>query len=1245
MALTGMTTAEARRRRRRLWIQRRAVDRHPVSLTRYRASLATLLFILLGGIWYAATTRDRAIQQRAVEFLQDSTGCEVRIGSARFSLFGGITLRDVRIATPYKPELDPRAIDPDDRQIVSAESIQLIHNPWLLFLGRLRVEELVAVEPRIRFLQNADTGAHNWQFFGRSERQTSGTGGGHRPLVRVRSARAIVASLSHNSEPAMREEELDADVRPHPTSETGYYIEVRRYSDPAERATVAFDPGAKVVTNAPFVDARTVRLQLPKAAQQLFERIDLQGEVKLTRMTYEANSAVERNYEIALRSVRCRIPLSMLRSGNAETLPADTSAGTAAEGTESAVTMTGVQGRLKWSGTRLELDVAGLVNDATCQLEGTVDAADRPLDEMGFDVRFTAAALPAPEGPVRAELLDDPSVPHVLRSIFTDYDPHGVFDVDLQLRREPGKHAALDLHGVLKPLFVRARSAWFPYEVTDLTGALRFDGPIVRLEGLRGRHGPADLEFHGTVDQRRSWSQVAVEIRGRGVPLDGDLHAALSPHHQAAWRRITPTGSVDLDVSLNRAGSADESQQPDWRTRVDVTPVACAFSLANRYEVTNVCGRIAIDDDLVEIRDLVGHRGDAVIRIDGRTVFHPDAPPESELTVQATGVPLDDALASILPPEGRGAFAQFQPSGRVDVGGSILLRLAEPTALYDLRLRLHDGLVCYRDFPYRVEGVTGEVQIQPEGVSILRAQGRHGQAAITVSGDVLRNDDGGFAADLTLACDSLPLDSDLYAAFPESLQVAWKSLNPSGTVAAKTHLHCLARDGDLQTRHQTLLTVREGAVRLEALPLPLTGLSGSIRIGPRRVELLGMTGRLGDGRFRVAGDIDLSAPRPAGLLSLRATDLKLDDSLFSALPANLRTALKDARARGTVDVQLDPLRFAPDESGRMAWYFDGSLTLRDGRADLGLAIRDAAGTVQGSGQVDPVEGAALELRTALRTVTLSGWPLEDLAATVRMEAGRRKIQVDDASAGLYGGQVTALAEIDLGRGDPRYRASITAHDLQLDQYLHSSESPENGAAPPIQSKSRSASGKRTTDEGVNATGDIYGNLILRGRGGKDAYREGAGEVYVRSAQVWKLPLVFAIFQVLNLTPDENVFHDGRLKFFLSKDTLTLQAIDLQGRAVSFVGGGTMNLATRELDVTLLAGSPVRLRVPFLTDLLEGASREFMEVRLRGTVEEPTIHPQPLRSLKEILRSLFPKPPEPVEPQPLETAAQHDAPAE
>ena len=127
---------------------------------------------------------------------------------------------------------------------------------------------------------------------------------------------------------------------------------------------------------------------------------------------------------------------------------------------------------------------------------------------------------------------------------------------------------------------------------------------------------------------------------------------------------------------------------------------------------------------------------------------------------------------------------------------------------------------------------------------------------------------------------------------------------------------------------------------------------------------------------------------------------------------------------------------------------------------------------------------------------------------------------------------------------------------------------------------------------------------------------------VRHAEVWRMPIVFLIFQVLNLTPDENVFHDGWLKFDLSHESLIFRKIDLQGKALSFIGSGTMSLKDKALDLTLLARSPVRIRIPLLTDALELFSREIMEVRVGGTVDKPSISPQPLKTLGILLRAML-----------------------
>ncbi len=69
----------------------------------------------------------------------------------------------------------------------------------------------------------------------------------------------------------------------------------------------------------------------------------------------------------------------------------------------------------------------------------------------------------------------------------------------------------------------------------------------------------------------------------------------------------------------------------------------------------------------------------------------------------------------------------------------------------------------------------------------------------------------------------------------------------------------------------------------------------------------------------------------------------------------------------------------------------------------------------------------------------------------------------------------------------------------------------------------------------------------------------------------------------------------------------------------------MDTRTKQLDLTLLAGSPLRVRVPLLTDILRGAAREIMEIRVTGPLDHPVITPRPLRSLAGVLETLFPEP--------------------
>lgn len=1183
----------------RRWLERTTLNRHPVSLARQRISAILLIFMGLSALWYVCITRDESIRRRAVAFLTDATAGEVHVERATFQMFGGITLHHVRVSTPYSDQLDPRATSPGAREIFSAASVKLMHNPWLLLFGELRVERILAAQPRIILVQNVETGVRNWQLLTRVPKPSGRDGPGYRPQIVIRSAVAEVVSLHLDGRRESTEIELDADIRPHRQIRTAYSIDVRRYADPVERTTVVFDPGARLVTNTPFVEVETVRLQLPRPVQEFFKTLDLEGQVKVSRLLYDARSPEDRDTAIELREVRCRVPLSMLFSTTAAAV-------TVGEAGPDGVQLTRISGRFDLRGNHLDLDVTGLVNGARCILTGSLDGVDLPVNQIGVDLHVVAAAVPAPEGALRERLEKDERLPWTIRQFFHDYDPHGPFGCDLYLRRPANGAGGLTVVGGLEPRDASASHRLFPYRVTDLRGRVVFKPGIIHLEDLVGRHGPAAVLVNGVIDRRAWCCSVDVDIRGADVPLDDDLFQPLAPAYQDVWRRFNPTGTAEIAVHVVRPGAGQDDPHPDFQTtvRADLADATMCFN-EYPYPLEKVRGRLDIAGGRIQLNELLGRRGEGAVRISGFTHLEPPERRQVELRIEAESLQIDEVFTRALPPEGRAVMEQFQPEGVVDVSGTIELRNPVEGLRYDLKARLRDATLCYRQFPYLLKGVNAELAIRPEAISLLHAEGRHAAGQVVAGGRVERRPDG-LVANLTLDCRNLNVDQALFDALPPPLVEVWRLLEPSGRLNARSALHYATASGQDSFHHRTEVELSDGRLCFRDCPLPLREVAAQALVTDQRVEIQSIRGKAGaEGKVEVRGSLELGQGGRSGTLFVGAEQLVFDEELIAVLPTRLREWSQETLPAGRFGLRLDPLSMTTAPNGRPEWAFNGELRLDDVRAALGVELRDATGTLRGHGVVRPDGELELAAAADFERVTVAGWKLDHTTARITADPATRTVSVEDIAAELYGGEATGLVQVRFRNHHTAYEASVTARDLELSRYV--------------------AAHSRVTGDRLPA-GTVYGNLALRGRTGRQSSREGAGEVFIREAQIARVPIMLVIFQVLNLTPDENAFHDGWIRYSLSGGELRLQTIDLQGSALSFLGAGSLDLSSRRLDVTLVAGSSVRLRVPVLTELVEGASRELMEVRVTGTLENPRITPQPLRSLNEAMRGLLPESP-------------------
>ena len=161
---------------------------------------------------------------------------------------------------------------------------------------------------------------------------------------------------------------------------------------------------------------------------------------------------------------------------------------------------------------------------------------------------------------------------------------------------------------------------------------------------------------------------------------------------------------------------------------------------------------------------------------------------------------------------------------------------------------------------------------------------------------------------------------------------------------------------------------------------------------------------------------------------------------------------------------------------------------------------------------------------------------------------------------------------------------------------------------------------------VEARGRADGHLYLSGVVGDPTQKRGGGRFEIVDGHIYRLPLVLAILHVLNLSiPDADVFDDARADFFITGNRVQLEDIVLRDSALALVGTGSLTLPDRGLDLDLVnVGVHRWARVPLLTDFVEGASREFVELHVTGPLSRPTVRARPLRAFGEEFKRLFRK---------------------
>ena len=1156
---------------------------------------------------YRHLTGPERVRAFARTYLEEVSGGIVRIEGARFDLFEGLHLRGVvvetysaaagsGVATGASAFASAPAAAFEDRLIFSSRELFLKLRPFSLVTGDLVVPEIVAIEPILRLARDPETDLRNWDLL-RPRSNRAPRRPGRSPAIRMRNATVDLAW----TRPAGGREttRLALDVTASGTGPTGavYDVRWRTRTEPMEAGRFALDMTTLHLQTAegglPTIPMASVRWAAPLDLERWIDVLDLRGQVQTGSLLYDPSRSSRA--EIALHEASLSIPVN------------DQDRAVARD--ERYLNFTNVRGRLVVEGPTVTVALEGAWRGGICRVAGRVfaDVATMgSLDDLGLELEFRGERIPVPVRAADRGPAEDRFVRMWPKLVdFCElYSPTGRVDVSFALRKAAGRGGRLEFGGgTLVSRGANAAFAAFPYRLTDLRGTVHFQANgQVHLDHLVGRHGSAQVSVDGWLTSPTTTCGVDLQIEGRGVELDETLYACLSSTYRAIWEAFDPRGFANIQVNLHRPEGAAHAPPRPWESLIsaDLLHVSACYE-GLPLPMTNVRGRIEITPDRFVVDGIDGCYREASWSVRGQVGMPNGRRPGVNLELAAREVPVDEEILAALPEDGQRLLNLLGLRGRVDVRGKVRSS-AYGSLDYDLAIKLGSCRLRPAWMPVDLRDVTADARATPREVT-LQTLTAHGLSGTIAAEGVLPlgADRGGLR--LNVMARGVGLSRELFEVLPASVQEVWQALRPAG----QADIDFRFGGNSTEATHLSTPTVEirplGATIAPVAFPVQIDAIDGVFQVSAEGIHVVHACGRLGTGRITLRGAASWNGGSLKGQAVAEAKGLAFDDALRRALPWRARRAWNSLRPTGTFDISLRQFAFSRPAGRQAQWTYDGAIVLHG--VDLAAsAARELDGTIEARGTAVGA-GSEIELKGLmdLRQMRLGDRLVRGIRGELSKKASESVLSCDNIEAAMYGGHASGSLQIQFEAGRTTYGLSIAMRDVSLLEFL---EAGRKGQATP-----------------VKAQGIIGGTMFLEGTFGETQSRQGAGSIRIDRAQVMKIPLFLAVLGAIHAAPmDENAFNEGTADFVLQGNQLTLSTIDLRGTSVSLVGAGSMNTATEQLEVTLVAGSPHRLpRLGLLTELAEGAARELMETRVTGSLYDPHVEARPLSSLRRILDAI------------------------
>ncbi|MGA2916521.1 MAG: hypothetical protein ABSE89_10895 [Sedimentisphaerales bacterium] len=785
----------------------------------------------------------------------------------------------------------------------------------------------------------------------------------------------------------------------------------------------------------------------------------------------------------------------------------------------------------------------------------------------------------------------------MLQTFFDFFNPQGLLDLDVVLTGKAKQIAKTQCKGYLGCKDISIQYIDFPYLVEHLAGRIDVTEKSMMMKDVKAAHGKVDITMNGYCGGFAETMDSRIVLSSNNMILDNDLYTALLEHHKKLWYIFSPAGTVAGDFIFT-------AKPPDFR-KMEIYGDLLNVSIMCQYfpyPVRDITGKIALNGDLIELKDVLSKRDDGTIKMQGRITKANTLNPEYNFQIQANDVAVNNELINAFPQEQKKFFNNFdiqQVKGDADIDIHSVDNNEMPID-YLAKVKIKGESISHPMLPYPLKNITLDANLTPTMLEIEKFNADFNEAKVDAAGTIWINtpkEPMGYC--MRFKTFNLGLDSNLVQTVlgQDSAKMLEEyrfkgPVNLEAAIAKNARIKCPA--------FEIAVDCLGDSAFINKLNLPLKDITGRIIIKPDNLEFASLSSTPADytadanrPRITLDGKINMAGQDVnAAQLKLQAVNLSFDERLENIM-GRIGKYCRKASFDGRFDLNFNKINFYKTEPNDKMLAVGGTIIFKNCSLGENKPVSSIYALLDIDTQYKIGKGLQnCQMFLDVKNVSVKDRPFENLKVPIIVDVNEQKIIAERFVGDFLGGKITGAAEFDTDNESKltNYKISMALSGVQTEDFV----SPQGRFDP---------ENKGSINGELNIQGNFQQIQVTRGRLSGEA----------GGIRPWGKGIVSLIRNaILEAIKKDLAFDNVKIQAVIKGKIVYITLFDLYGPTASLRGTGTYEPANDSININFVGyGAAGKENPNFIDSITSSLGAAFLKVQVTGELENPKIKVEPL----------------------------------